>query len=103
MSIPFAIAEIAIAAARPAWSVSGEAAVTAGVEAVLALDRRSWGRRMLSQVDNLVVTETERAMLVALADELFTTADEIDHGAGLAGVGQYRLNPMLPHRAGPAA
>jgi hypothetical protein len=88
MSIPFAIAEIAIAAARPAWSVSDEAAITAGVEAVLALDRRSWGRRLLNQVDHVAVTERERAMLVALADELFTTADEIDQGAGQTGIGQ---------------
>src|SRR3954451_4722685 len=94
MSIPFAIAEIAIAAARPAWSVPGEAAVTAGVEAVLARDRRSWGRRLLNEVDHVAVTETERATLVALPEELFATADEIDHRAGQPGVGQYRRDPL---------
>lgn len=82
MSIPFAIAEIAIAAARPARSVSDEAAVTAGVEAALALDRRSWGRRLLSELDRLTTTTSERSLVVGIAEQLFATADEIDHGAG---------------------
>lgn len=83
MSVPLAIAEAALAAACEARAVSEGAAVTAGVEAALAADRRSWARRVLARLNDLPVSATgQRELLAALAEELFAAADEIDHGFG---------------------
>ena len=83
MSIPLAIVEAAQAAARPARAVSDAAAVTAGVEAALAADRRCWGHRLVARLDELPASGTGRRELVAaLAEEFFRAADEVDHGAG---------------------
>ena len=82
MSVPPIIAEAALAAALPARAVSDAAAVTAGVEAALAADRRSWGRRLLEDLSDLPVGATgQRELLVSLAEEFYAAADEIDHGA----------------------
>jgi hypothetical protein len=56
MSVPVTIAEVARAAARPARTVSGEAAVTAGAEAALAADRRYRSRQLLARLSDLPVT-----------------------------------------------
>ena len=83
MSVPLAIAEAALAAACEARAVSEGAAVTAGVEAALAADRRSWGRRLLARLNDLPVSATgQRELLAALAAEFFAAADDIDHGVG---------------------
>ncbi len=83
MSIPLAIAEVAYAAAGPARAVSDAAAVTAGVEAALAADRRYWARRLLTRLSELPITASnQRELVTALADEFFAAADAIDHGAG---------------------
>ncbi len=83
MSIPLAITEAALAAARPARAVSDAAAVTAGVEAALAADRRFWARRLLARLDELPSTaSTQRALVAALAEEFSAAAAAIDHGAG---------------------
>lgn len=83
MSVPFVIVEAAQAAARPARAVSEAAAVTAGVEAALAADRRCWGHRLVACLDELPASATGRRELVAaLAEEFFLAADEVDHGAG---------------------
>jgi hypothetical protein len=83
VSIPFAIVEAAQVAARSARAVSDAAAVTAGVEAALAADRRRWSRRLLAHLDDLPASATrQRELVAALANELYRAADEIDHGAG---------------------
>ncbi len=83
MSIPLAIAEAALAAACEARAVSEGAAVTAGVEAALAADRRCWARRLLARLDDLPVSAADqRELLAALAEEFLTAADDIDHGFG---------------------
>ncbi|HYZ07000.1 MAG TPA: hypothetical protein VE709_00090 [Pseudonocardiaceae bacterium] len=83
MSIPLVIAEAAHAAAGPARAVSDAAAVTAGVEAALAADRRSWARWLRTRLDELPSTaSSERELVAALAEELSAAADDIDHGAG---------------------
>ncbi len=83
MSVPFAIAEAARVAARPARAVSDEAAVTAGVEAALAADRRCWGRQLLARLSNLPLTaSSQRELLATLAAEFYAAADEIDYGVG---------------------
>ncbi len=83
MSVPLAIAEAALAAACEARAVSDGAAVTAGVEAALAADRRCWGRRLLGRLNELPVSAAgQRELLAALAEEFFAAADEIDHGVG---------------------
>ncbi|MDQ3150311.1 MAG: hypothetical protein M3R63_00825 [Actinomycetota bacterium] len=88
MSISLAIVEAAQEAARPARAVSDTAAVTAGVEAALAADRRCWGHRLVTRLDELPASATDRRELVAaLAEEFFRTADEVDHGAGRAAGG----------------
>jgi hypothetical protein len=63
MSVPLAIAEIVRAATRPA--VSGEAAVTAGVEAALAADRRYWSRQLLARLGDVPVTASGHRELIA--------------------------------------
>jgi hypothetical protein len=69
MSVPPIIAEAALAA------------VTAGVEAALAADRRSWGHRLLKDLSDLPVGATsQRELLASLAEEFYAAADEIDHG-----------------------
>ena len=84
MSIPLAIAEVALAAARPARAVSDAAAVTAGVEAALAADRRYWARRLLARLEELPSTAgSQRALVAALAEEFAAAAAAIDHDAGL--------------------
>jgi hypothetical protein len=81
MSVPPIIAEAALAAALPARAVSDAAAVTAGVEAALAADRRSWGHRLLKDLSDLPVGATsQRELLASLAEEFYAAADEIDHG-----------------------
>ncbi len=83
MSIPLVIVEAAHAAARPARAVSEAAAVTAGVEAALAADRRCWGHRLVARLDELPASATGRRELVAaLAEEFFLAADDVDHGVG---------------------
>ncbi len=83
MSLPLAIAEVALAAAHEARAVSEGAAVTAGVEAALAADRRSWGHRLLARLNDLPVSATgQRELLAALAEEFLAAADDIDHGVG---------------------
>lgn len=83
MNLPLAITEAALAAACEARAVSEGAAVTAGVEAALAADRRCWGRRLLAHLNDLPVSATDqRELLAALAEEFFAAADEIDHGVG---------------------
>lgn len=83
MSVPLAIAEAALAAACEARAVSEGAAVTAGVEAALAADRRCCARRLLARLNDLPVSATgQRELLAALAEEFFAAADEIDHGVG---------------------
>ncbi len=83
MSIPLAIAEVAHAAARPAHAVSDAAAVTAGVEAALAADRRYWACRLLTRLGELPSNaSSQRDLAAALAEEFYAAADEIDHGAG---------------------
>ena len=56
MSVPLAIAKAAQAATRPARAVSNEAAVTTGVEAALAADRRYWSHQLLARLGDLPVT-----------------------------------------------
>ncbi|HYZ08175.1 MAG TPA: hypothetical protein VE709_06190 [Pseudonocardiaceae bacterium] len=81
MSVPSVITEAALAAALPARAVSDAAAVTAGVEAALAADRRSWGRRLLGHLSDLPAGATsQRELLASLADEFYAAADEIDPG-----------------------
>ena len=81
MSVPPIIAEAALAAALPARAVSDAAAVTAGVEAALAADRRSWGRRLLGHLSDLPVGATsQRELLASLAEEFYAAADEIHPG-----------------------
>ena len=83
MSVPLVIAEAAHAAARPARAVSDTAAVTAGVEAALAADRRYWARRLLTRLGELPSTaSSQRELVAALAEEFYAAADDIDHGAG---------------------
>ncbi|MGH3811769.1 MAG: hypothetical protein ACRDUV_04835 [Pseudonocardiaceae bacterium] len=83
MSVPLAIAEAARAAAHPARAVSDAAAITAGVEAALAADRRYWGRRLRARLSDLPVSAiSERGLVAALAEEFYAAADEIDHGVG---------------------
>lgn len=83
MSISSTIVEAAQAAARPARAVSDAAAVTAGVEAALAADRRCWGHRLVARLDELPASATGgRELVAAFAEEFFRAADEIDHGAG---------------------
>ncbi len=83
MSVPLAIAEAARAAAGPARAVSDAAAVTAGVEAALAADRRYWARRLLARLDELPSTaSSQRQLVAALAEEFYAAADDIDHGTG---------------------
>ncbi|MGH4020310.1 MAG: hypothetical protein ACRDT0_13955 [Pseudonocardiaceae bacterium] len=83
MSVPWAIAEAALAAAGPARAVSDAAAITAGVEAALAADRRCWGGRLRARLSDLPVSATsQRDLVAALAEEFYTAADEIDHGVG---------------------
>lgn len=83
MSVPLAIAEAAQAAARPARAVSEEAAVTAGVEAALAADRRDWACRLRTRLGDLPSSAiAEREIVAALAEELNAAADEIDYGVG---------------------
>ena len=82
MSVPLAIAETAHAAALPARAVSDAAAVTAGVEAALAADRRYWARRLLTRWGELPITaSSQRELVAALAEEFYAAADDIDHGA----------------------
>ena len=70
MSVPLAITEAAHAAARPARAVSDTAAVTAGVEAALAADRRYWARRLLTRLGDLPITAgSQRELVVSLAEE----------------------------------
>ena len=81
MSVPSVITEAALAAALPARAVSDAAAVTAGVEAALAADRRSWGRRLLGHLGDLPTGATsQRELLASLAEEFYAAADEIDPG-----------------------
>ncbi len=81
MSVPLPITEAALAAAVPARAVSDAAAVTAGVEAALAVDRRSWGRRLLDHLNDLPANATtQRELLASLAAEFYAAADEIDRG-----------------------
>ncbi len=83
MSVPFAVVEAALAAARSARAVSDAAAVTAGVEAALAADRRGWAQRLLTRLGDLPVCATgQRELVATLAEEFSTSADEIDHGLG---------------------
>jgi hypothetical protein len=83
VSVPLAILEAAQAAALPARAVSDAAAITAGVEAALAADRRCWGRWLLDRLGELPITATsQREFVAALAEEFSVAADEIDHGAG---------------------
>jgi len=83
VSVPLAITEAAHAAARPARAVSDTAAVTAGVEAALAADRRYWARRLLTRLGDLPITAgSQRELVVSLAEEFYAAADDIDHGAG---------------------
>ena len=83
MSVPLAIAEAARAAARPARAVSDDAAVTAGVETALAADRRYWSRQLLARLGDLPVSAiSQRELIVTLAEQFSTAADEIDHGRG---------------------
>jgi hypothetical protein len=85
MSVPLAIAEIVRAATRPAQAVSGEAAVTAGVEAALAAYRRYWSRQLLARLGDVPVTASgHRELIATLAEEFFSAADEIDDGRGRA-------------------
>jgi hypothetical protein len=103
MSVPWAIAEVAQAAARPARAVSDEAAVTAGVEAALAADRRYWSRQLLARLGDLPVTASSRRELIAtLAEEFCAAADEIDDGRGRA-VARLDLRQSLQPDAVPAA
>ena len=82
MSVPLAIAETAHAAALPARAVSDAAAVTAGVEAALAADRRYWARRLLTRLGELPSTaSSQRELVAALAEEFYAAADDIDYGA----------------------
>jgi hypothetical protein len=88
VTIPLAIAEAARAAARPARAVSDDAAVTAGVEAALAADRRCWARLLLSRLSELPSSATaERELFSALAEELSAAADEVDNGMGQVAYG----------------
>lgn len=83
MSISLAIVEAAQAAALPARAVSDAAAVTAGVEAALAADRRYWARRLLTRLGELPNTaRSQRDLVTTLAEEFYAAADDIDHGAG---------------------
>ncbi len=83
MSVSLAITEAAHAAALPARAVSDAAAVTAGVEAALAADRRYWARRLLTRLGGLPITaSSQREFVTALAEEFYAAADDIDHGAG---------------------
>lgn len=83
--IPLGVLEAAHAAARPARAVSEAAAVTAGVEAALAAERRCWARRLLARLGDLPVTAAgERGLLAAIAEELYAAADDIDRGLGCA-------------------
>lgn len=83
MSVPLAITEAAHAAAAPARAVSDAAAVTAGVEAALAADRRSWARKLLTLLGELPNTaSSQRELVTTLAEEFYAAADDIDHGAG---------------------
>lgn len=83
MGVPFVVVEAALAAARPARTVSDAAAITAGVEAALAAERRCWARRLLTRLGDLPVCATDqREFIAALAEEFYTAADEIDHGLG---------------------
>jgi hypothetical protein len=59
VSVPLAILEAAQAAALPARAVSDAAAITAGVEAALAADRRCWGRWLLDRLGELPITATQ--------------------------------------------
>jgi hypothetical protein len=104
MSVPLAIAEVVRAATRPAQAVSGEAAVTAGVEAALAADRRYWSRQLLARLGDVPVTASgHRELIATLAEEFFSAADEIDDGRGRALAGLADLRQSLQPGAAPAA
>jgi hypothetical protein len=100
VSVPLAILEAAIVAACSAHAVSDTAAITAGVEAALAADRRRWGGRLLARLGDLPATATiQRDLVATLAEEFYTAADEIGPETRVPDAYPYGIDLTSPVRS----